>query len=602
MGSPGERTDLTRRLSRVAVGLLVIATTLVMGDGNAAAIRFPETLADQRPVQAGPVIPGFPIDYLGVIWETPGSGNPGARSSVEPHGTVRFLSNGVWGPWIPLVPDDANGPGQWGSSLVAGGDAEGYQVRGLPMGVIAPRAAAINTTDGPSVITGRRRAGVSALSNCVSRAEWGADESLRYVDYWPETFEPVQAMTVHHTVTANDDPDPAATVRAIYHYHAVDRLWGDIAYQFLIDEAGLVYEGRWSGTKSEPCSTDGDGSDFGHNSEGLLVTGGHAAYYNQGNLGIALLGDFTSVGPKPAARSALETALAEFATRHGLDPLGMVSYYNAVWDTSAYIEAIAAHRDWPSPAGDTACPGDTFYPSLPGVRVNTADLMGRPVPSVSVHQVEYSTSRRGRDLTIAIGLHPAAPGALVSATVTGPAGLDTAVPTDSSGTAVIVIRNHDPGCYTTEVTRVDAPGLLWDGVTPDNGWGCDEDPTTSTTTTTSPTTTTTSPTTTTTSTTVAQQDLRIDGIEPATVTSGGTLLDATITGSGFSADATVTVSGGSGPPPVAVVSMVSPGGTAITLDIVTTDGGPKKDRYWDVTVTNPDGGSVTLADGLIVTA
>ncbi len=577
---------------------MVVAAILVVGGNNAEAIRFPETLADQRPVQAGPVVPGFPIDYLGVIWEMPGSGDPGYRSSVEPHGAVRFLSNGVWGPWIPLVPDDANAPGQWGSSLVAGGDAEGYQVRGLPMGVVAPRGAAINTTDGRPVTVGQR-SGVSALSNCVSRAEWGADELLRYVDYWPETFEPVQAMTVHHTVTANDDPDPAATVRAIYRYHAVDRLWGDIAYQFLIDEAGLIYEGRWSGTESKPCGMGGDGSDFGHNPEGLLVTGGHAAYYNQGNLGVALLGDFTNVEPKPAARSALEAALAEFATRHELDPLGMVSYYNAEWDTSAYIDSIAAHRDWPSPAGDTACPGDTFYPLLPGVRVNTADLIGLQVPSVSVQQVAYWTSRRDRDLSIAIGLDPGVPGALVSATVTGPNGLDTTVPTDSTGTAIIYIRNHEPGCYTTEVTRIDAPGLLWDGMTPDNDWDCDPVPTT----TTSPTTTTTSSTTTTsTGTMVPQGEVWIDGIEPATVPSGGALSDATITGSGFSVGATVRFSGGVGPSPVAVISAVSPDGTVLTLDIVTTNGGPRKDRYWDVTVTNPDGGSATLADGLIVTA
>jgi hypothetical protein len=571
---------------------MVVASILVLGEHDAFAVQIPKTLADQKPVEVGPVFPGFPIDYVGVVWETPEIGRSGVRniSSVEPHGAVRFLSDAGWGPWIPLVADGAEAPGQWGSSLVAGGDAYAYQMRGVPLGAVTPRAVAINTTDGPLVVIDQR-AGVSALPSCVSRAEWGADESLRFVDgveSWPTTFEPVQAMTVHHTVTTNDDPDPAATMRAIYRYHTIDREWGDIAYQHLIDEAGRIYEGRWSGSTSTPCLEGGDGSDFGHNTVGELVTGGHAAYYNQGNLGVALLGDFTNVEPKPAARSALETALAEFATQHDLDPLGMVSYYNAVWDTSAEIETIAAHRDWPSPAGDTACPGDTFYPNLPDVRVNVAVLMGLEPPAISVALVAYSTSggRTGdKDLSVAISLDPPLSGAIVSATVDGPDGVSGTVSTDETGTAVIFIRNHDTGCYTTEVTGIDAPGRLWDGITPENSWGCDPTPTTTTTTTT---------------TTLPQGDIQIDGIEPASVVSGSTV-GATIIGSGFVDGVTVTLSGGVGPPPIAVVLAVDVNGTTITLEIVTTDGGPKKNRYWDITVANPDGASETQVDGLTVT-
>ncbi len=41
------------------------------------------------------------------------------------------------------------------------------------------------------------------------------------VESWVPTFFPVQGLIVHHTVTANDDPDPAATVRAIYHHHVL---------------------------------------------------------------------------------------------------------------------------------------------------------------------------------------------------------------------------------------------------------------------------------------------------------------------------------------------------------------------------------------------
>ncbi|MGH2695686.1 MAG: hypothetical protein ACRDIW_01705 [Actinomycetota bacterium] len=71
----------------------------------------------------------------------------------------------------------------------------------------------------------------------MSRAQWGADESLRCnPDGTPKhswSFYPTGKLIVHHTVTANNDPDPAATVRVIYVYHVQSRGFIDIAYNFL---------------------------------------------------------------------------------------------------------------------------------------------------------------------------------------------------------------------------------------------------------------------------------------------------------------------------------------------------------------------------------
>jgi hypothetical protein len=42
-------------------------------------------------------------------------------------------------------------------------------------------------------------------------------------------------------------------------------------------------------------------------------------------------------------------------------------------------------------------------------------------------------------------------------------------------------------------------------------------------------------------------------------------------------------------------------GTTITAILTAKSGGPRRDRVWDVRVTNPDGGSSVLAGGLTVT-
>lgn len=360
-----------RRVARLLAVAAISATVLVFAE-PAMAITEPETMADRRPVQAGPVEPGFPIDFVGVIWDSPADEHAEGSEQAGAHGAIRFRADGRWGPWIDLVDDGAEGDGQWASGLVAGDDADGYQVRGVPAGARSPSAVAINTTDGPTRTVGHTRggaAGALASAQCRSRSDWGADESLRT---WNPAFYPAQTLTVHHTATDNG-ADAESTMRAIYRYHAVDRKWGDIGYQYLIDESGVVYEGRWSGSTSRSCLTDGgDASDFGHETGDLdadgaldeMVTGAHAGGSNSGNMGVALLGTFTDVEPTVAAVDSLEDVLAELASRHDIDPTASVRYVNPVNGSKTRVDAISGHRDWSS----TECPGGVLYGMLPTIR------------------------------------------------------------------------------------------------------------------------------------------------------------------------------------------------------------------------------------------
>jgi hypothetical protein len=151
----------------------------------------------------------------------------------------------------------------------------------------------------------------------IPRSGWGADESLRFdatgKEIWPPAFYPVQKVIVHHTATQNNDPDPAATIRSIYQYHAVTQGWGDIGYNFLIDEAGRVYEGRYSRQYAPGESPTGE------DLSGNGVTAAHTQGYNSGTVGIALLGTLTNQDATPAARSALENLIAWIDETHGID-------------------------------------------------------------------------------------------------------------------------------------------------------------------------------------------------------------------------------------------------------------------------------------------
>ncbi len=328
----------------------------------AFALGHPETLADTRALgrvdgNSAVFDVSFPIDYLGISWTT----------GSEP--TVRFRNAGRWGDWQEVHPDDIPRlQSRTYSSLLAADDAQAFQIRGSNDDV---RAVSINTTDGPrSPRFVPRKAGASHLvqPGLLSRAQWGADESYRFnadgTEKWPPAFYATQKLIAHHTATKNNDADPAATVRAIYRYHAIDQGWGDIGYNFLVDAQGRIYKGRYSGppgTRTSDTSTGEDG-------EGRGVTAGHTLGYNSGTMGIAVLGTYRSRGISTTARTSIVSHLAWEAERHGLDPLASSLYVNPVNGSQKSNANISGHRDWVS----TDCPGSGFYNQLPSIRQEVA--------------------------------------------------------------------------------------------------------------------------------------------------------------------------------------------------------------------------------------
>jgi hypothetical protein len=392
MGAPSSRSSgefsmvrNARVWARVAVGLVAVVAAVTLNVmPQAFAVTSHRALNDTRPVGSAPVTVDFPIEYFGVVADLATRGSHLDTRGPAPYGQARFRVRGHWTRWESLDQDGAQVSGHFTGALVSVDGADAYQVRGLPVGADHWRAAAINTTDGPTVVVGRRRAAAAdaSTSACMSRADWGADESI---SGWSrgdtQTYYPVQTLTVHHTAGSNDPTqDYAATVRAIYSYHVQTNGWSDIGYQYLIDGNGKVYEGRNSGHVSRSCVTDGGtGSDFAHQTTtDYAVTGAHVANFNSGNLGVALMGCYEPTSacsggttPSAGARDGLENLLSALSTRHGLDPGGRVHYVNPVTGAVKDVPTISGHRDWEA----TACPGGNLYADLPAIRTDVASRM-----------------------------------------------------------------------------------------------------------------------------------------------------------------------------------------------------------------------------------
>jgi hypothetical protein len=329
----------------------------------------PRTLAASRVVHGGRLRvaeASFPLTHLGVAWR-------GADAQV------RVRSARGWSGWTSVAACGAGPDGRAGAgaaALITVRGAVGYEVAVAGSGTAS--VTELNTGVSPvQVASGVPMPGGTAPVPYLNRAAWGADESLRFshgAEVWPAEYAPVQTLTVHHTAGSNGDPDPAGTVRAIYYYQCVTQGWGDIGYNLMIDEAGRVYEGRISGSDARPVY-----GPAGADGRPQMVIGGHVKEYNVGNVGVCLMGTFTSRQPTAAAQDALARVLSSLAVTGRLDVLSTVRYSNPENGNRRTVQTISGHRDWAA----TACPGDRFYPTLPALRTYvSASTFRRRLPEI----------------------------------------------------------------------------------------------------------------------------------------------------------------------------------------------------------------------------
>ncbi|MFD7442330.1 N-acetylmuramoyl-L-alanine amidase [Streptomyces sp. NPDC059909] len=183
----------------------------------------------------------------------------------------------------------------------------------------------------------------------VSRADWGADESL--VKDPPSYLSKVDAVFVHHTAGTNDYDcaESPAIIRAILTYHVQTNGWNDIGYNFFVDKCGTVFEGRAGGVDRP-------------------VLGAHTYGFNSYSSGVSVLGDYENGGtPTAAAQQAVADIAAWKLGLHGVGPEAKVTLTAAadtgVWKKGqqANLYTISGHRDGYA----TLCPGATLYSALP---------------------------------------------------------------------------------------------------------------------------------------------------------------------------------------------------------------------------------------------
>lgn len=306
---------------------------------------------------------------------------------------IRSRTAGQWSPWTALedAEEDApdGEPGQEGGNpdgapvgigpVWIGAGAEEVQIAGLISGAdravsveaLAPldRSADDFVQADPPPQSATLVRGQPAIQ---SRAAW-ADRGYECPE-GPRYASNVRAGVVHHTVTTNaySQADVPSILRGIYRLHVDVNGWCDIAYNFLIDRFGTIWEGR-SGGIDRP------------------VVGGHSKGLNNGTFGVALIGQHQA-GASPAAAAVPTASLAsleavigwKFAL-HGVDPNGTTWVQNRNPDRVGARFAYLAWVQIPTLVGhrelvETSCPGSHAFPQIGGIRSRLMAGRVGPVP------------------------------------------------------------------------------------------------------------------------------------------------------------------------------------------------------------------------------
>jgi len=193
----------------------------------------------------------------------------------------------------------------------------------------------------------------------IPRSEWGADEDWRFSgsdkEIWPASYQRPEKFVIHHTAGSTGGDNPAAAVRGVYYWHSTVLGWGDIGYNYLIDQNGNIYEGRYGGDgvigahvyRTKICARFRFGGEQ------------YEADFNKGTIGIAVLGNYEDgLTLNSKVKNALADLIAVKGKEFGIEPKG-----EGYMIDNTYPH-IVGHKDLDC----TACPGTNLYQKLGTIR------------------------------------------------------------------------------------------------------------------------------------------------------------------------------------------------------------------------------------------
>ncbi|HVE62480.1 MAG TPA: N-acetylmuramoyl-L-alanine amidase [Mycobacteriales bacterium] len=178
------------------------------------------------------------------------------------------------------------------------------------------------------------------------RSQWAGSGSPVRGPLQVERAGDVKVLLEHHSASSNSYTAAAVPgiLRSFYRLH-VDKGWPDLAYNFLVDRHGGIWEGR-AGSATRPVVPS--------------ATGGTQGFSQI----VCWIGDHRSTAPTTAAQQSMISMLAWLARKYAVrtDPGSTTSFVSRGSSrfprgSTVRTRTIEGHRKMSS----TVCPGDAAY-------------------------------------------------------------------------------------------------------------------------------------------------------------------------------------------------------------------------------------------------
>lgn len=263
-------------------------------------------------------------------------------------------ARGALGAWTKLESQDTEGPDTGSAERARSGteplwvrSATGYEVS-FPDDVSGARVVVVRDELHRSTVdaTPFAEAAVSPPFGITLRSSWGA-RAPKDTSYGTT----VKLAVVHHSDSGNNysAAEVPGILRSIQAFHMDGRGWSDIAYNFVVDKFGGIWEGRGGGIDRP-------------------VIGAHAQGFNTNTVGVMVIGDYTQATPSAASLESVARVIGWKMFLFGGNPSQTISYTSGgspkfSAGTVVWIPGVVGHQD----VGLTSCPG-SIESSLAAVR------------------------------------------------------------------------------------------------------------------------------------------------------------------------------------------------------------------------------------------
>lgn len=254
-------------------------------------------------------------------------------------------ANGVMGKWQELEREDAEGPdpssseaGRSGTAPMWVGAVTGYEVSLSASDARGAQVVTVHDELHRSIAASTDVAGaaIAAPFTIGLRSAWNArpPKDTSYATT-------VKMAVVHHSDSGNNySPSQVPGIlQSIQAFHMDGRGWSDIAYNFVVDKFGGIWEGRGGGIDRP-------------------VIGAHAQGFNTNTVGVMVIGDYTQATPTAGSLESVARVIGWKMSLHGSNPSDTVAFTSGGSPKFAagqvvYLSGVVGHQD----TGLTSCPG-----------------------------------------------------------------------------------------------------------------------------------------------------------------------------------------------------------------------------------------------------